>query len=85
MQYVSSVERIGLQRGLQQGLDSERQLLVRQVRRRFGETVATASAPLLARIAASAVLEDLGEALLDCADGVAWLVRLESMAMANKR
>ena len=73
MQYVSSVERIGLQRGLQQGLDSERQLLLRLVRRRFGEAAATASAPRLARIAAPAVLEDLGEALLDCADGAAWL------------
>ena len=85
MHYVSSVERIGLQRGLQRGLDSERQLLVRQVRRRFGETVAESSAPWLAQVVEPAVLEDLGEALLDCADGAAWLVRLESMAMANKR
>jgi hypothetical protein len=54
---------------LQQGLDSERQLLLRLVRRRFGEAAATARAPLLARIAAPAVLEGLGEALLDCADG----------------
>jgi hypothetical protein len=43
------------------------------------------SAPWLVRITESAVLEDLGEALLDCADGVVWLARLESMAMANKR
>jgi len=39
----------------------------------------------LTRITEPAVLEDLGEALLDCADGAAWLARLESMAMANKR
>ena len=85
MQYVSSVQRIGRQEGLQQGLHSECHLLLRQVRRRFGEAVATNSAPWLAQITEPAVLEDLGEALLDCADGVAWLVRLESMAMANKR
>jgi hypothetical protein len=76
MQYVSSVERIGEQRGLQQGLDFERQLLLRQARRRFGEAVAASSGPALARIIEPAVLEDLGEALLDCADGEAWLARL---------
>ena len=80
MHYVSSVERIGLQRGLQQGLDSERHLLVRQVGHRFGETVAAHSAPLLARITDPTVLEDLGEALLDCADGAAWLAKLEGAA-----
>jgi hypothetical protein len=60
-------------------LDSERQWLLRQVRRRFGETVAADSAPFLARIAAPATLEDLGEALLDCADGAAWLARLDAV------
>ena len=69
----------GLQQGLQQGLDSERHLMVRLVRRRFGETVAAHSAPLLAQITEPTVLEDLGEALLDCADGEAWLDRLESV------
>ncbi|MBK8536155.1 MAG: hypothetical protein IPL59_14105 [Candidatus Competibacteraceae bacterium] len=43
--------------------------MVRLVRRRFGETVAAISAPVLARITEPTVLEDLGEALLDCADG----------------
>lgn len=38
------------------------------MRRRFGETVAATSALLLARITEPTVLEDLGEALLDCAD-----------------
>lgn len=80
MQYVSSVQRIGrqegLQQGLQQGLDFERQLLLRMVRRRFGEAVAASSTPWLAQISEPAVLEDLGEALLDCADGEAWLARL---------
>jgi hypothetical protein len=68
---------------LQQGLDSERQLLVRQVRRRFGEAVAVSSAPLLARIAAPATLEDLGEGLLDCADGAAWLALVAEKAQGR--
>jgi hypothetical protein len=78
MQYVSSVQRIGRQEGLQQGLDSERQLLLRMVRRRFGEAVAASSAPWLAQISEPPVLEDLGEILLDCADGEAWLARLST-------
>ena len=90
MHYVSSVQRIGrqeglqegLQQGLQQGLDSERHLLVRLVRRRFGEMVAAHSAPLLARITEPAVLEDLGEALLDCADDATWLAAVASRASA---
>lgn len=55
-------------------MDAERHLLPRLVRRRFGETVAADSALLLARTA-EPVLEDLGESVLDCADGAAWLAR----------
>jgi hypothetical protein len=80
MQYVSSVQRIGRQEGLREGLDSERHLMLRWVRRRFGAAVAESSAPQLARIAAPAVLEDLGEALLDCADGAAWLALVAEKA-----
>ncbi|MBK8754876.1 MAG: hypothetical protein IPL99_26055 [Candidatus Competibacteraceae bacterium] len=46
------------------------------MRRRFGDTVAAHSAPLLARITEPTVLENLGAALLDCADDAAWLARL---------
>ena len=81
MRYVGSVQRIGRQEGLQQGLDIERHLLLRLVRRRFGEMAAADSAPLLAQISEPAVLEDLGEALLDCVDGEAWLARLELAAV----
>ena len=54
--------------------------MVRLVRRRFGDTVAAISAPVLARITEPMVLEDLGEALLDCADGAAWLAALANRA-----
>jgi hypothetical protein len=80
MRYVSSVQRIGRQEGLREGLDSERHLLLRQVRRRFGEAVAADSAPLLARIARPAVLEDLGKAVLECADGAVWRAALAERA-----
>ena len=78
MEWTEEWKQRGLQQGLQQGLDSERHLMVRQVRRRFGDTVAAHSAPLLAQITEPTVLEDLGEALLDCADDAAWLARLDA-------
>ena len=65
----------GRQEGRQEGLNSERQLLLRLVRRRFG-AAAERSQALLARIGEPAVLEELGEVLLDCADGEAWLAAL---------
>jgi hypothetical protein len=76
MPYITSVERIGRQEGRQEGLHSERQLLLRLVRRRFGAEAAERSQALLERIAEPTVLEELGEAVLDCADGAAWLAVL---------
>ena len=68
----------GLQQGRQEGLGSERRLLLRQIRRRFGEAAAERSAPLLAGIDDPIRLEDLGEVLLDCVDAKAWEARLAS-------
>ncbi|WP_206054829.1 hypothetical protein [Nitrosococcus wardiae] len=84
MSYITSVERIGIkkgiekgiQQGLQQGLAAERQLLLRQIRRRFGVEVAESSVPLLEQAEAPEVLEDLGELLLDCHEGKEWLQAL---------
>jgi flagellar biosynthesis/type III secretory pathway protein FliH len=69
----------GLQQGLEQGLEQgERQVLLRQVRHRFGEAIARQSEVLLAQISDPAQLEDLGEVLLECEDGTAWLHRLQA-------
>ena len=65
-----------VQEGRQEGLNSERQLLLRQLRRRFGEAVAERSRALLQRVEETVILEELGEALLDCAEGEAWLALL---------
>lgn len=66
----------GLQQGLQQGLQAERKLLLRLAQHRFGEAIAAQSLPLLDQVEQPADFEELGEALLDCADGISWLSRL---------
>ena len=66
----------GLQQGRQEGLHSERQLLLRLVRRRFGDDAMERSRMLLAQIENPSVLEELGEMVLDCADGEAWSAAL---------
>ena len=70
----------GRQEGRQEGLNSERQLLLRLVRRRFGAMVVERSGALLERIAEPAALEELGEVVLDCGDGEAWLAALARRA-----
>ena len=59
-----------------QATPAERQLLVRLVRKRFGEAVMERSRALLERVEEMAVLEELGEVVLDCVDGEAWLAIL---------
>ncbi len=84
MVYVTSFERFAREEGREEGrkegreevLDSERQLLLRLVGKRFNAEVMEYSRPLLGAIAEMKVLEDLAEALLDCADGEAWLAML---------
>ncbi|WP_295407575.1 Rpn family recombination-promoting nuclease/putative transposase [uncultured Thiocystis sp.] len=66
----------GWKQGLEQGLISERRLLLRQIQRRFGAAVAERSARVLVSIHDPAVLEDLGEAVLDCPDAAGWEARL---------
>lgn len=74
----------GLQQGLEQGLEQgERQVLLRFVRRRFGEAIARQSETLLAQISDPAQLEGLGEVLLECEDGAAWLHRLQAVVQRS--
>jgi Domain of unknown function (DUF4351) len=72
---MASIAEKWVQQGLGQG---ERQVLLRQVRHRFGEAIARQSEMLLAQISDPAQLEDLGEALLECEDEAAWLHRLQA-------
>ena len=67
----------GLQEGRQEGVHSQRRLLLGQLQRRFGESTATRSQPLLEQIEDFAVLEALGLELFDCPDEASWLVKLE--------
>lgn len=68
----------GLERGLEQGREAARHILIRLVRLRFGPAVAEQTAPLLARIVDLQRLEELGDQLLLCADGEAWLFQVRA-------
>ena len=63
---------------VQQGIQRDRRLLLRQIRKRFDETTAEQSAPLLDQIADGEKLEDLGEAIIDAVDKAAWLQALRT-------
>ncbi|UHD16906.1 RpnC/YadD family protein [Thiocapsa bogorovii] len=90
VRYVTTAERIGIRkgmergmergikRGMEKGLESERALLQRQARRRFGDAVTERAAVLLALIRAPETLEQLGEALLDDKDGELWLTAVQA-------
>ncbi len=58
-------------------------MLLRMVRRRFGETIAEQSAPLLEQIQQLLILEDIGEALFDCPNEQAWLARINAAAQGQ--
>ena len=81
MPYVTSVERIGIRKGIRQGIEQatpeglqhQRHMLTRQVQWRFGTDVAKDSRLLLADIADPQRLDDLAEVVLDSPDGACWL------------
>ena len=75
-QWVQEGLEKGRQEGRQEGLNSERQLLMRLARKRFGAAVMEQSRALLEQVEELATLEALGEGILDCADGEAWLALL---------
>ena len=75
----------GLQKGRQEGLHSERRALLRLIRRRFGESAAVQSTPVLERIDQPPILEELFEQLLDCPDEHVWLARLNAASREGEK
>jgi hypothetical protein len=66
----------GLEQGRQEGLAAERALLLRLVRRRFGEACAQALAPLLEGQSDPDTLAEIGEWIITCDTGEAFLARV---------
>ena len=69
----------GEARGLARGLARERQLLVRQMGRKFGPDVADLAAGLLAGTSDPDRLLDVGEWIVDCGTGSELLERLREI------
>ena len=76
---IAKGEARGLARGLEQGLARERQLLVRQMGRKFGPDVADLAAGLLAGTSDPDRLLDVGEWIVDCGTGSELLERLREI------
>ena len=62
--------------GIEQGLSAERDLLRRQAARKFDSRTAERLAELLADIASSEGLADVGDLVIDCATGEELIARL---------
>lgn len=84
--YITSIERLGIEKGRQQGLEQgleqgilqgERQLLVRQARLRFGEGVAESLKALVEDIDDADRLADIGTWIIQCDSGEALLARVK--------
>ncbi|WP_243448271.1 DUF4351 domain-containing protein [Candidatus Thiosymbion oneisti] len=71
--WIDQWKRQGLEQGLEQGRRETRHLFTRQARRRFGPAIAAQAESLLTAISDPLQLEELGDALLSCPDGTAWL------------
>lgn len=72
---VARVRAETLEQGLEQGLERERALLSRQASRKFGAGTGARLAALLAGVADSGRLAEIGDMVVDCADGEELLAR----------
>ncbi|GAB6068651.1 Rpn family recombination-promoting nuclease/putative transposase [Methylothermus subterraneus] len=68
----------GMQKGIQQGIAAERRLLLRLIRRRYGEGYAVKAQALLERIDDLERLAEIGEWIIEEDSGEAFLTRLET-------
>ena len=64
----------GLEKGLEKGLEQERALLVRLAERKFGAVTANRLAVLLSDVDDSVRLDEIGVAIVDCADADSLLI-----------
>ena len=81
--YITRIERSGIAKGIEQGLArgmaAERALLRRQARSRFGETCAGRLEQLIEAVEYPDRLADIGEWIIDCESGDAFLLRVRKL------
>jgi hypothetical protein len=65
--------------GMEKGMEAEKILLVRQIRRRFGHAIADTAKILLSPVMDTDTLEQIGDWIIDCQDGESFLTMLKSM------
>jgi hypothetical protein len=82
--YVTSIERSGIEKGLDRGLMAERALLRSLTQKRFGEDCAGRLERLLAAADAPEQLVEVGEWIIDCETGEALLKSVREWARGRK-
>ena len=68
-----------IQQGREEGLNNEKTLLLRQIRRRFGEETAFKAQATIMAINSPDTLEIIGDYIIDCGNGEEFLTKLESL------
>lgn len=69
----------GREEGREEGLNNEKALLLRQIRRRFDIQTAFKAQAIIALIHSADTLENIGDWVIDCNNGVEFLAKLESL------
>ena len=69
----------GLEQGLEQGLKKEKNLLARQIARRFGLSVSLVAREIIDPITNADILEEIGDQIIDCDNGAGFLQKLSEI------
>jgi len=69
----------GIQEGIQEGINREKTLLIRQIRRRFGDHIAFQTQSVIKSIQSTETLEVIGDFIIDCIDGEQFIKAIESI------
>ncbi|MBI4871226.1 MAG: hypothetical protein HY814_06625 [Candidatus Riflebacteria bacterium] len=86
MPYITSVERLGIEKGIQQGIDQglsqgQRRTLLRLLRRRFGDEFVSKGEGLLARLSEPEQFDQAQDWIMECATANELFERLEGLSL----
>jgi len=69
----------GREQGREEGLNNEKTLLLRLIRKRFNEQTAFKAQPIISIIQSANTLEIIGDWVIDCDNGTQFLSKMQSL------